>query len=146
MLQVTENSHIFNPEAGRFINTNHQRIAEIIHDYDGSLELAWIPPETRDATDTQPFAIICKPTGGKPYVVRKCKEEDVNESLIAWLWSNDQARGGQDLMGKLEAMDAAKQAIKLHAEMEQREQAIDFTKAVVGSHLNTYRHNGVKYQ
>ena len=40
----------WNEESGALLSAEHQRIARVIHDYDPTLELAWIPPEARQLT------------------------------------------------------------------------------------------------
>jgi len=146
MAVILENSHVLDPETGKFVSVEHQRIATIIQEYDPDLYLAWIPPDKRSFDDTQPFAILHKQPDGRMYVVRKVKEGEVNSDLIAWLWMNDSARQGTDLTGRLEAQDAARRAVEMKRQIQKDDERRDFYKSVLRSPLNTYRHNGVKYQ
>lgn len=146
MHSIVENSHRLDPETGKFISVEHQRIAEIIKDYEPYLELAWIPPEKRELDDTQPFAILHREPGKPTYVVRTMAESEMNESIIAWLFMNDQQRGGQDLQGRLEKMEAARKALDMKASIDKMEEAKELARAILTSPLNYYKHNGVKYQ
>lgn len=135
------NAHIFDNEVGHFVSERHRIVAEIIHDYDDSLSLVWIPPDKRSFDEGQPFAILHSPGNQPSYIVRKLSENDVNEHLLAWLWSNDSARNGRDLNGYLSSLNAAKEAMRLKHQQEQREQGADFMLSVLKG-KNYYRHNG----
>ena len=128
---------------GHVLSQDHQRVAEVIQDYDPDLFLAWVPPENRALDEEFPYALI-HTTFGRQYVVRKLRTEDVNHSLIAWLWMNDNARNGTDLANKLEAEENARRAVELKAREEELEMKRDFAKSVL-SGKNYYRHDGVLY-
>lgn len=136
---------IYDAESGHFVSQEHQRIAEIIHDYDPDLYLCWIPPENRDLDNTQPFAIIHMPEGKPQYIVRKLKDSEVDARLLQWLFSNDQARAGNDILGSIEAAEAAKKALKLKEREERIGERLDLAETMLKSPLNWYRHGGKKY-
>jgi hypothetical protein len=137
------NSHIWNEDEQCFTSELHRRVAEIINDYDPTLFLAWVPPRLREMDEQFPFAIIHQPAGQPQYVVRKLKESEVNEELLAWLWSNDTTK--TNVLDRLEALDNARHALKLKEDIERDEELKEFATAVIGSPLHTYRHNGRKY-
>src|ERR1044071_1228173 len=134
-------AHIFDNETGHFVSEKHRIVAGIVNDYDANLRLVWIPPEKRSFDEGQPFAILHFPDNATAYILRKLSEGDVNEHLIAWLWSNDNARNGRDLHGYLAALDNAKKAMQLKKEQEDREQNNDFLLSILKG-KNYYRHNG----
>lgn len=136
-------SHIWNEEHGCFVSEKHRRVAEIIHDYDEDLALAFIPPQLRELDEQYPFALVHSPPGKPQYVVWKLKESEINEQLLARLWSSDTLK--HDVLGHIEALDAARHALKLHEEMEAREEANDIGKTILKSPLHTFKHNGKKY-
>jgi hypothetical protein len=136
------NTYVYDADSGHFVSSEHQRVAEVIQEYDPNLYLMWIPPEKRELDDTQPFAIVHMPSDGKQYVVRRLKEDEVDYRLLAWLWSNDQARKGNDVLGRLEAEEAARKALELKVEMERREETRELATSIVRSPLNWYKHNG----
>lgn len=139
------NATILGQESGYGISVKHQRIADIIRDYDPTLELAWIPPNHRNHDDTEPFAVIHRPGNGKQsYVAMTLREDQVNETLLARLWSHDNKNGS--VLTWVEAQDAAARAVKMKEQMDDADMKRDLVESIVGSHLNTYKHDGVKYQ
>jgi hypothetical protein len=142
-LNLELNRAIWNTEYNCFLSEEHRRIAEIIKDYDSNLELAFIPPGSRSDNDTEPFAILhTNPDTGYKYVARTLKEDEVDHRVLAWLWDNDTTR--VDVLSRLEAEEAAKQAVELKKRLEQREEAIDFGTHVLNG-KNWYKHNGITY-
>lgn len=139
------NSHVWDPNAGTFLSREHQRIAEIIADYDPYLSLAWIPPRARGPEDKEPYAVVHSLPGQEPYVICHLREDQINEGLLAWLWSNDNARDGHDPLQMQENKEIAERALAMKKEMERREELMDVGKHIIGG-KNYYKHNGVKYQ
>jgi hypothetical protein len=134
-------AHIFDSEVGHFVSETHRLVAEVIRDYEPTLQLVWIPPEKRSFDDNQPFALLHSPIGQTPYIVRKMRPEEVNVDLIAWLWSNDQARNARDLHGYLKARDDAEKAIMIKRHREQMDEANDVATHIIGG-KNWYKHGG----
>lgn len=135
---------ILNPD-GVALSVKHQRIADIIHDYDPELELVMLPPASRDDEDSKkyPFAILHYPANGVPYLVHKYKESEVNESIIADLFLRDAKN--VNVLDRLEAEENAREAVKMKERMDEHEEMMDFTKTVVKSPLHAFKHNGVRY-
>ncbi len=138
-------AHVLDP-SGHFVSEDHRQIAELINDWDSEIELRWIPPDKRNFNEEFPYALFHSPMGQQPYIIRKVRFHEVNPGLIAWLWSNDQARGNTNPMAMLEAMDKAQEALRMKKQMEQMEEANDLAASILASPLNTYKHNGIKYQ
>ena len=140
--------HILDAESGYALSQEHQRIAEIIKDYEPTLELAWIPPDKRgDLEDfAYPFAIIHRPPNLRPYIVRKLQEHEVDHRLLAWLWSSDRARNGLDLGEQLQNEATARQILQLKERADEMAEKHDIAASILGSPLNTYRHDGVTYR
>lgn len=132
---------IATPE-GYFVSREHQRIAEIIQDYDPDLYLVFIPPADRNHDDPteKPWAVVHMPGGKAPYFVFYADECD--ERILERLWRNDQ--NVNNPLSELEAKEAAQQAIKYKKEMEQLEMQADIAKSMIRSPLHTYRINGKK--
>lgn len=127
-------------EGGYFVSEKHARIAEIISEYDPTLELAWIPPERRDPGD-KPFAVVHRPVGQPEYVV--CYADDCDERLLARVFSMDQNK--TDVWSDLEANNAAAKALQLKKSMEDMAEAHDISASILRSPKQSYRHNGVTY-
>ena len=136
--------HILDPETGYFISEAHQRIAEIIKDYEPTLELVWIPPNKRNFNDTFPFAVVHHPEGRESYVVRKLKEDEVDNRLLAWLFANDQERNSP--LSMLDKIDLANELIKAKKQEEELAAKRDVALSILKSPLNRYKHDGVVYQ
>lgn len=127
-------------EGGYFVSERHARIAEIIQDYDPSLELAWIPPDKREPGDA-PFAVIHRPLGQPDYVV--CYSDDPDERLLARIFEGDKKNG--NVLDQIEAHNAAVKAMELKKQMEEAEERADLTSSILKGKYY-YQHNGVKYQ
>lgn len=126
------------------LSQKHERVAEIIKDYDPDLELAYIPAAERTAFDAHPFAIIhVNPANGYRYVVMTCKEEEVDERLLARLFKHNLSTN--DVIGNLEAEEAAKRLMEMRRQMDIQAEKQEFAKAVITSKKNYYRHNGKVY-
>jgi hypothetical protein len=127
---------------GHFASREHQRVAEILHDYDPSLSLVFVPADQRDGCDDFPYAVLCTQDGRAPYIVRRVRAEDMNEKLLSWIFYNDQTHGDP-----VASIDAAQEAIKLKRTMdlEDAKQAqYDFAKSVLRG-KNWFRHDGRVY-
>lgn len=122
------------------LSVKHERIAEIIRDLDPNLELCYIPQEARSVFDKHPFGVRHKQGG---YMVFTCAENEVDERLIARLIQGDTRRG--NVLGELEAQEAALRLVQFKERMEQQEEVRDFAQSVLKSPKNWYRHNGVVY-
>ena len=125
------------------LSAEHTRIAEIIHDYDPTLELAWVPPENRELNESHPFAVIHRPLGSEPYIVMRLTESEVNHKVLARLWAADSKNG--NILDTIEAEEAARRAVELKKQMEEAEQRKEFAawaiKAPVGA-----KHNGLRFE
>lgn len=122
---------------------HYERIAEIIQDFNPDMELAWIPPEERNAFDIKPFAIRHNPPNAPSYIVGFFSEEEMDHRIIAHLFSIDTTRN--DVLGNLEREEAAKRALQMKEQIERDEMRKDFAKSLLKSRKHTYRHNGKKY-
>lgn len=131
----------FDPESGRALSVEHQRIAEIIHDYEPTLSLAWVPPENRALNEQYPFAVIHSPEDAPAYIVMRLRENEVDHRVLARLWGADSKNG--NVLTNIEAEEAARKAVELKAredEIEEaREMAAWMVKAPAGAKINGLR-------
>lgn len=128
-------------EGGYFVSEKHARIAEIISDYDSTLELAWIPPDKREPGD-KPFAVVHRPPGARSYVV--CYADDCDERLLARIFDMDNKTG--DAIKRMDAHNAAVRAYQLKKQQEDMQEAHELTASILRSPKSVYRHNGVEYR
>ena len=131
----------FDPESGRALSVEHQRIAEIIHDYDPSLSLAWVPPENRTLNEQYPFAVIHSPEDAPAYVVMRLRENEVDHRILARLWGADSKNG--NVLTKIEAEEAALKAIELKKRQEEEEEAKELAAWMVKAPVGA-KHNGIR--
>ena len=122
----------------------HRRVAEVINDWDPTVFLAYVPPEERAFNEEFPFALLHQPEGRPSYIIRKLRPEEVNESLITWLWSNDLA--STDVFGTLEAQDRAREALRLKEKLERKEELQALGTAILKSPKSIYKHNEITYK
>lgn len=127
-------------ENGQIINEDIRRIAQIIHDYDSDLELAWVPPEQRELNEQHPFAVIHNnPRTGRRDVVFRLRTEEVDHRVLKRLWENDSKNGS--VLNAIEAEEAARRAVEMQKMMDDEAERLELAtwmiKAPVGA-----RHNG----
>lgn len=127
-------------EGGYFVSEKHARIAEIINDYDPTLELAWIPPDKREPGD-KPFAVVHRPLGQPDYVV--CYADDCDERLLARVFSMDSDK--HNVFDEIQTHNQAVEALRLKKDMEDREEAHELAASILRSPKSVYKHGGVKY-
>ena len=118
---------------GQWVNEQFARLAEVIKDYDPYLELQWIPPgqRTDDADRKNPYRIIDSRSG---YVVMFASEVDTPNSILARLWGADNKHGS--VLDRLDAENAANEALRLKEQMDDEEMRKDFTAFLIGTKKN----------
>lgn len=128
----------WNEESGHFLSAEHQRIAQVIHDYDPTLELAWITPEARQLNEKYPFAVIHRPDNAPPYTVMRLQETEVDHRVVARLWGADNNNG--NVLSAIEADEAARRALEMlrreEETLEAKEKAAWAIKAPSGATMD----------
>ena len=127
-----------------FMSEEHRRVAAVIQDFDPTLKVVFVPPELRHNNDNEPFALVHSPFGLPPYVVRRLNYNELDERLLAWLFQSDNTK--HDVLSKMEADHAAREALKLREQMDEMAEARDVAASIIKSPLNTFKHDGHKYQ
>jgi hypothetical protein len=120
-------------ENGVWVDENFARLAEIVKDYDPYLELRWIPPGQRetDADKKNPYCII---DTRSDYIVMFASERDNPQTILARLWSADNKHGS--VLDRLDAENAAAEAFKLKAAIDEEEMKKDFVSWLVDTKRN----------
>lgn len=139
MIDLSLGTVLVPTEDGYIVDQNHQRIAEIIKDYDPTLELAWIPPDKRIPGDP-PFAVIHRPLGKLEYIAFYA--EVCDERILERIFMGDVRHHGGTILDRLDAANAAVRAITLKKQMEQLEDAADKSKHILASPQHNYRAEG----
>lgn len=102
---------------GRLVDEHMERLARVIKDYDHNLELAWIPPESRQhaSEKSRPYVVIdtkhrsVEWPNGHPVIY--ASELDTPAQILERLWKADNKH--HNVLDKLEQHNAAVEALKL---------------------------------
>jgi hypothetical protein len=130
----------FNDEAGKFIPAKHERLAEVIHDYDESLDLvlvkSQVPPDP-------PFALI-EWVDFETYIVLSWWQEDeLDKRVIEHIWKNDfEKRNPDSVWNEILAKNEAQALLNQYETEQKAAEAWEFGKALLQSPLHTYKHDG----
>lgn len=119
-------------EDGRFVSSDHMRIAEIIHDYNPDLALGWIPPELRRDEDKKVWAVF-------EHGIVVATFEECDERILEHLWLHDNAK--HDVLARLDAHNKAVEAVNLKKQIEEAEMRQELIVSVLKSPLHRYRLN-----
>lgn len=144
MAKLLGTTYRFDGESGRAVNTDHERIAQIIQDYNPDMRLVWIPSDQRQSTDLQPFAIVHSPLGRPEYIALKCREDEVNEKLLGRLIAGDLSRN--DVLGQLEAEDKARELINAKKWEDTLAEKREIAAQIIKSPRVRYTYNGRVYE
>jgi hypothetical protein len=138
-------SIVYNADAGRFIDSNQNRIAQLIQEYNPQLSLGWIPPEHRKESNLPEFAVLCTPEPGRePYVVFYVKESEMDSRVLARIYLSDRKNG--DPVARMESTEAAVKALKEREFQDEMAEAHDMAYHILKSRKNWYKHNGKTYR
>jgi len=125
--------------AGVELSGNAKRIAEVVQDFDDTLELQWIPPAERSPFGEAPYRIVQFHPNYEPYVVMEIQENQLDQRVVAALFK---ARNFN--LTEQEAKEAAQSAMKMREQMDEAEEDAKFTKWAINS-TKTVKHNGRVY-
>lgn len=141
--KLMANGHYYLPENGSFISEKQRRINEILHDYDPTLELQWIPPGSRSAEDVA-FRVVHRPPGRPAYVILTSSECD--ERLLARVFEADQQRAAQRLGGNgnllnfIDNYNAALELSRAKEAEERRQEDHAIAAAAIRNNKSHFRH------
>lgn len=122
-----------------FASVKAQRIAEILQDYDPNLSLEWIPEGAEPGMDR--FRVVCTPPNAPAYVV--CSSNEADEVLLAKVFDSDNAKG--NVLSRLNSHNAAMEALRLKAQMDEAEEAQDFASWAIRQ-TRRVMHNGYRFE
>lgn len=129
------NGNFYFPVDGHFVSHKQVQINEILRDYDPTLQLQYIPPDQRSATDLA-FRVVAFPPGRAPYAV--CFAEEADERLLARVFEADQSRGPNRLTF-LENYENARELLRHKEAMEQRQEDHEIAAAVLRNNKSSYK-------
>lgn len=120
---------------GRWVDENFARLAEVIQDYDPAFELRWIPPERRyDPEDVKNCYAVVETTPDGEFVVFHAGPMATPQEILGRLFEGDNKHG--DVLKRLDAHNAAVEALELKERMEQAEEKKDKVAWLMGTEKN----------
>lgn len=129
------------PDADQWVSQEFQRLAEVINEYDHHLFLEWVPPEKQQLlTDKSKVFRIVDDRNNK--IVLYADSLSNPQDILARLWSMDSSRG--NVLARLDARNAAIEALRLKEKLEELEEAKNFSAFVLGNEKNYWVHEGRK--
>lgn len=124
---------------GRWVNSDFERLARNIQDYDPNLLLCWIPPENRTREDKKPYAIVDSRTQS---VVLHASELDTPEDILSRLYLADGSNGST--LERIEAYNLAVRNLQLQRWNDEREELKDQAHFLLNTPLHWVKFNGKK--
>lgn len=124
-----------------WVSAEFQSLAEIVNEYDHHLFLEWIPPaQQQELTDkSKVFRIVDDRT---KKVVLYADSLSNPQEILTRLWSMDSAKG--NVLARMDARNAAIEALQLKAKLDEMESAKDFSTFVLSNQKNYWHHEGRK--
>lgn len=147
---LAEHAGVWDSSAGAFISADHQRLAQVLHDYNPYFSLVWIPPADRSETDTKPFAILDSSPGCRPYIMRYLSEREMGntQEVLSWIFEGDTSKHkASDIFSRMEARRVAGELLELKKREEELADRQEFAEFVFSDRApHTMRHNGQTYR
>lgn len=115
---------------GRFVSQKWMFLAEMIRDYNSSLELRWIPTDKRDPQDRdKPYIVVHKDNKGKEYVVLFASELDSPEEIMTRIINSDMKHGS--VMERMEIRNNVRRLFELREKEEELAEQEEFAQWLV---------------
>jgi hypothetical protein len=122
---------------GRWVNSDFERLARLVNEYDEHLEFRWIPPDKRTREDKKPYIIVDTRTEA---AVLHASELDTPEDILTKLYLADDKFG--NVLTRMEAHNLAVRIVENQKWLDEREDMKDQAIFLMKSPLNTVRFNG----
>lgn len=122
-----------------WVSYEFERLAQVIADYDPYLVLEMVPPQFhKDLIDKSKVFRIIDTRINK--IVMYADSLSRPDEILAAIWSMDSKNG--PVVVRLDALNAAKEALKLKEEMDERERIKDFVAFVGKNTKSRWMHEG----
>lgn len=122
-----------------WVSAEFQRLAEIVNDYDQHLFLEWVPPEhQKDLLDKSKVFRIVDDRNNK--IVLYADSLSNPKEILTRLWSMDASKG--NVIARLDAANAAEEALRMKEWLDQREAANDLAAFVAKNTKSRWVHEG----
>lgn len=122
-----------------WVSAEFQRLAEVINDYDHNLFLEMVPTEQQQhlIDKSKVFRIVDDRTKS---IVMYADSLANPADILARLWSMDATRG--NVLSRIDAKNAAVEALRLKEQLDAREAAKDFSAFVFKNTKSRWVHAG----
>lgn len=129
-------------ESGHWVSADFQYLAEVLEDYDPTLELRWIPPDSRTTPHERanPWAVF-----QRGILVFLCSEKDKPYQILGKVIAGDQKQG--DVLKRIDEAEAkAKKLLEYKQMIAMAEAKEEFEWLIknANSGRNYIKHNGRK--
>lgn len=128
----------YNPTMGHFIDAKHQRIVEIIKDYNPELDVVYMPENI-----LEPYTVVHFKSDGQQYPLFHLSRKDMDDgaAVLTRIFANDMSKHTLlDMNTMIDLAERAEDIIKAKEEMDAREERADLAKHILKSQLHTYRY------
>lgn len=126
----TEQDIIVATEEGRFVSQKWMFLAEMLQDYNPSLELRWIPPEKREAEDRdKPYMVVHQDRQGRNYIVLYASETDQPEDVMTRIIQADMKHG--NVLDRMEIRNNVQRLFELRKREEELAEQEEFAAWLV---------------
>lgn len=145
---------VWNDTLNRFISSKHERLAQIIRDYNPNYSLVYVPKALRnaEAVGNPEFAIVQNAQSAYPTIIRWLNDEQLEKpaEILKWLFQGDVIRHRpQDVIARIEAEELAEKVWKAKEKLAETEERHEFVSYAIGGgreKLHTWKHKGKKYE
>lgn len=144
---------VYSSARREFVSQSHMNLATVIHEYDPTMELTYLPEAIRHANPGQkPFIIIQANDTDAPYIVKYLDAEELDNptEVLTWLFMGDRRYNDPGaVVARMEMREKAAEALRLSQEMEAAEDRIEelsFMTSGGRQKLHTIRHAGIKIE
>lgn len=125
-----EDKLIATTEGDRFVSQKWMFLAEMLQDYNPSLELRWIPPEKRATEDRdKPYVVVSTDTQGKSYIVLYASELDQPEEIMTRIIHSDMKHG--NVLDRMEIRNNVQKLFEMRAREEELAEQEEFAAWLV---------------
>lgn len=125
-----EDKLIATSEGDRFVSQKWMFLAEMLQDYNPSLELRWIPIEKREAEDRdKPYVVVSKDKQGKSYIVLYASELDQPEEIMTRVINSDMKHG--NVLERMEVRNNVNKLFEMRAKEEELAEQEEFATWLV---------------
>lgn len=134
----------YNEQAGKFVPAKHERLAEIINDYDSSLDLVLVPAQ--QPPDPQ-YAVIQWVDHETYWIVSWWHQHELDERILEQIWKNDfQKHHPNEIWNEMMAKQEAVALMEQKKQEDEDAERWDLAKSILQSEKNWYKHNGKVYR